>query len=77
MPISLLIALLIAFGMDLPGPEVSARSVPLRLLEAAGGVLADRAPGLRAGRLGGVAGRAFRLCARAGCAGATPGRPGC
>ncbi len=39
MPISLLIALLIAFGMDLPGPEVSDGSVPLRLLEAAGGVL--------------------------------------
>lgn len=39
MPISLLIALLIAFGMDLPGPEVSGASVPLRLLETAGGVL--------------------------------------
>ena len=39
MPISLLIALLIAFGMDLPGLDVSGASVPLRLLETAGGVV--------------------------------------
>ncbi|WP_165229835.1 M48 family metallopeptidase [Aquisphaera insulae] len=39
MPISLLIALLIAFGIDLPGPEVPGSLVPFRILEAAGGVL--------------------------------------
>jgi STE24 endopeptidase len=39
MPFSVFIALLIAFAMDLPGPAVPGSSVPLRLLEMAGGVL--------------------------------------
>ncbi|MGC8639988.1 MAG: M48 family metallopeptidase [Isosphaeraceae bacterium] len=39
MPFSVFIALLIAFGMDLPGPAIPGSSVPFRLLEMAGGVL--------------------------------------
>jgi len=38
MPIPLLVALLIAFGLDLPGPAVSAPSLSVRLLEMAGGI---------------------------------------
>src|SRR5208283_3456785 len=38
MPIPLLVALLIAFGLDLPGPAVTAPSLSVRLLEMAGGI---------------------------------------
>ncbi len=39
MPIPLLIALLIAFGMDLPGDDVPAPAVSFRLMETLGGIL--------------------------------------
>jgi STE24 endopeptidase len=39
MPIPLLLALLIAFGLDLPGFEQPGQSVPMRLLETGAGVL--------------------------------------
>ena len=66
MPISLLLALLIAFGLDLSWaerPDVDRRSAP----EAAGGRRCwSRLAALRAGRLGGLAGRASRLRHRPG-----------
>ena len=70
MPISLLIALLIAFGIDLPGPEVPAPRSPLRLLETAGGVLVIA---LLAFGLGGWVASRSRISGtrRAGCAGVT------
>ena len=68
MPIPLLLALLIAFGLDLPGPAASAPSLPLRLLEMAGGIglIAVLAFGLgawvasRVSHLGYASGRVFR-----------------
>ncbi len=69
MPISLLLALLIAFGLDLPGSPLLAQSPPFILLETAIAILltALMAVGLgrwvasRVGHLGYVSGRACRI----------------
>jgi STE24 endopeptidase len=68
MPIPLLVALLIAFGMDLPGPAVPVPSLSVRLLEMAGGIslIAVLAFGLggwvasRVSHFGYASGRVFR-----------------
>jgi STE24 endopeptidase len=68
MPIPLLVALLIAFGMNLPGPVVSGPSLSVRLLEMAGGIslIAILAFGLggwvasRVSHFGYASGRVFR-----------------
>jgi STE24 endopeptidase len=50
MPFSLLLALLIAFGLDAPWAELSGLSTPFRLLATAGGVFAVGALALGLGR---------------------------
>jgi len=59
MPIPLLIALLIAFGMELPGDEVPGPSVSFRLIETLGGILLIAA--LSFGLGGWVAAQVFHL----------------
>ena len=68
MPIPLLIALLIAFGMELPGDEVPGPSVSFRLIETLGGILLIAALSFGLGgwvaaqvsHLGYASGRVFR-----------------
>ena len=68
MPVSLLIALLIAFGIEPPATGVPQADVGTRVLETFGGIIADREPGVRARVLGRVSGVSHRVHDLAGSA---------
>ena len=68
MPIPLLVALLVAFGLDLPGDDIPGASVSFRLIETLGGILLIAALSFGLGgwvaaqvsHLGYASGRVFR-----------------
>ena len=76
MPVSLLIALLLAFGIEPAQPGVPQSDVIARVLETCGGVTLVATSGVRARVVGFVSGLPFRLLAPRGSAGGMRSGPG-